>query len=197
MVKLFLRCFATFTVISIAVVNLAHCQMLDNVTCEIYDCKECYNLLVHNVLKSDINQYRMQRTFFPPDDATPVSVIVYYDYRNETGDIDESKQKVWFWTSSTFYHFQPVGVLQYLSLFFTDPSIRVSFLNITLDSQCVGANKSFMQLFTQRVCELFFSMKTFALCKGTKIADIASYNMRAPKQRQNQNTNTTALQKEI
>lgn len=138
------------------IIYVIHSQELSNATCEVYDCTRCYNLLVHSVLKSDVNQYNLQRTFFPPDSASPVSVIVYYNFRNETGDIDESKRKVWFWTSSTFYHIEPISVLQYLSLYFTDPSPRVSYLNITLDLQCENASDDYMQLLTQRVIIIMF-----------------------------------------
>ena len=139
----------------VSVVNFraAHCQKLDQPMCKVNDCTKCYNLLVYNVLKSDVNQYNMQRIFFPPDDTTPVSVIVYYNFKkNGSRDTDESKQKVWYWTASTFYHFQPIGVLQFLSLFFTDPSLRVSYLNITVDSSCENASEDYMRLLTQRVC---------------------------------------------
>ena len=120
----------------------------NNSTCD------CYNYLVYNVLKSDENQYNLTRAFFPPEDQNPVSVVVYYDFRNETGDIDPSLQQVWFWTTSTFYLFQPQEILQYTSLFFTDPSSLTRSLNLTLDMKCADAianNEDYARLLTQRV----------------------------------------------
>ena len=97
-------------------------------------CADCYNHLAHNTLKSDENQYNLTRAFFPPDaesvDGSPVSVIVYYTYEDDSGFIDPSLQKIWFWTASAFYHFQPLGVLQFTSLFFADvnrPLIHFGF----------------------------------------------------------------------
>ncbi len=134
-------------------------QRLANATCDDdeYDCTKCYNLLVWNVLKSSKNRYDLSRTFLPPDTAPPVSVIVYYNFKDENGDIDDSKQQLWFWSTSTYYHFQPPSVLQYTSLFFTDISNRIRYLYITLDIECSGNEKeagdyrNMMQLLTQRV----------------------------------------------
>ncbi len=134
-------------------------QRLANPTCDDdeYNCTKCYNLLVWNVLKSSKNRYSLSRTFFPPDTSNPVSVIVYYDFKDENGNIDDSKQQLWFWSTSTYYHFQPLSVLQYTSLFFTDISNRIRYLNIILDIECSGNEKeagdyrNMMQLLTQRV----------------------------------------------
>ncbi len=100
-------------------------QKLDDVNCDEYDCTKCYNLLVWNVLNSSENPYNLARAFFPPDTSNPVSVIVYYDFKDENGIIDNSKQQLWFWSTSTYYHFQPLSVLQYTSLFFTDISDHI------------------------------------------------------------------------
>ena len=126
------------------------CLNLDNITCETNTCGDCYNYLVFNVLKSDVNQYNMQRAFFPPEsaDGPPVSVIVYYDYRN---DSDKSLRKIWFWTASAFYHFQPLGILQFTSLFFSDSSRQIEYLNIILDTDCWNVSNDYMRLLTQRV----------------------------------------------
>ncbi len=134
-------------------------QSLANATCDDdeYNCTKCYNLLVWNVLKSSKNRYNLTRAFFPPNTSNPVSVIVYYDFKDENEDIEDSKQQLWFWSTSTYYHFQPLSVLQYTSLFFTDLSNRIGYLNITLDIKCSGNEKeagdyrNMMQLLTQRV----------------------------------------------
>ena len=118
-------------------------------------CGDCYNYLVYNVLKSDENQYNITRAFFPPDavsvDGPPVSVIVHYTYEDDSGFVDPSLQKVWFWTASTFYHFQPLGVLQFTSLFFADPSHRIQRLYLTLHADCANVSEDYMRLLTQRV----------------------------------------------
>ena len=119
-------------------------------------CADCYNYLVYNVLKSDENHYNMQKAFFPPEsaDGPPVSVIVYYNYEDDSGFIDPSLQKVWFWTASAFYHFQPLGVLQFTSLFFADPSLRIQRLHLTLHADCANVSEDYMRLLTQRVSHL-------------------------------------------
>ena len=168
-------------VTSLVLVNVVHCQKLDDVICEVNDCSECYNYLVYDMLKNGTNQYNLQRVFYPPDDATPVSVIVYYDYGNETGYyINSTKRKVWFWTSSSFYHIQPVGVLQFLSLFFTDPSLRVSYLNITLDSECESASDDYMQLLTQRVIasRVIVTVPGRTNQSASNFAIVTEYNLR-------------------
>ena len=129
--------------------SIVNGQMLDNASCEVYDCTKCYDLLVYNVLKSDVNRYNMQRAFFPAEKANPVYVIVYYNFED---DADNSKEKrIWFWTENIFYNFQPLPVLQFTSLFFADSFKRTSMLNITLDSDCKNASTDYMQLLTQRV----------------------------------------------
>ncbi len=141
-------------------------QRLANATCDDdeYECTKCYNLLVWNVLKSSKNRYNLLRAFFTPDTSNPVSVIVYYDFKDENGIIDDSKQQLWFWSTSTYYHFQPLSVLQYTSLFFTDISNRIGYLNITLDIGCSGSvenakdYRDMMQLLTQRVRKLWKDM---------------------------------------
>ncbi len=129
-------------------------QSLADANCDVYECTKCYNLLVWNMLNSSENQYNLSRAFFPPDLANPVFVIVYYDFKEENGIIDDSKQQIWFWSTSTYYHFQPLSVLLYTSLFFTDLSYRVRYLNITLDIKCSGSEDDYrdmIQLLTQRV----------------------------------------------
>lgn len=121
----------------------------DNDTCEVNNCTECYDLLVYNVLKLDINRYNMQRIFFPPGKANPLYVIVYYRYTGEENEMNN--ESIWFWTEYTFYNYQPIPVLQFTSLFFTDPNFRVSELDITLDGECRNASIEYMQLLTQRV----------------------------------------------
>ena len=140
---------AIFLVLSGVTVVQVESQKLDNASCEVYDCTQCYDLLVYNVLKSDVNRYNMQRVFFPPQTANPVYVIVTYNYKEEE-EINNATD-VWFWTEYTFYNFQPIPVLQFTSLFFTDPEFRMSELTVILDLECKNASINFMQLLTQRV----------------------------------------------
>lgn len=144
-----------FSLILFAAIFIASCYSGDadvNITCEVEECRKCYKLLVENLLKSDGNHYNITRIFFPPSKAPPVSVIVYYDFKDENGVINPSKQQLWFWTTSTYYHFQPLTVLQYQSLFFTDPEFRQhDRLYLTLDDECANTTDDYMQLLTQRV----------------------------------------------
>ena len=163
----------SFNIISIVLflVGVDLVQCLEKPACVTANstCGDCYNYLVYNVLKSDVNQYNMTRAFFPPHVPNPVSVVVYYDFPNETGNIDPSLQQVWFWTTSTFYLFQPQEVLQYTSLFFTDPSYLWQKLHLTLDMECadvIANNENYTQLLTQRVSFSTLSDTVEPLYKG-------------------------------
>ena len=115
-------------------------------------CTACYGFLVKEVLKSDENQFNLQMAFFPPNQSDPAFVTIFYDYFNDTGRIDRAKYntKIWYWSTSTYYLFQPLPVLQYTSLFFSDPALRHTTLHLTLNASCYDADK-YMMLLTQRV----------------------------------------------
>ena len=122
------------------------CQGEDN-------CISCYRYLVNEVLSSDKNEFNLQIAFFPPDQSDPAFVTIFYDYFNDTGEIDRDvyKTKIWYWTTSTYYLFQPLPVLQYTSLFFSAPAFRHTTLNLTLNASCYNASGDHMMLLTQRV----------------------------------------------
>lgn len=113
-------------------------------------CSDCFNLLVYETIRTSENQYNLQTAFYPPDTTTPVYVIVKYGYRDDDENIMDSSS-TWFWSTSTYYLYQPPAVLQFTSLFFADPSFRTSRLSLILPLNCMNASIPFMQLLTQRV----------------------------------------------
>ena len=115
------------------------------------NCVSCYGYLVKEVLSSDKNQFNLQMAFFPPSQSDPAFVTIFYDYFNDTGKIDPDKTKIWYWSTSTYYLFQPLPVLQYTSLFFSDPALRHTTLKLKLNASCYGAHDDHMMLLTQRV----------------------------------------------
>ena len=114
------------------------------------DCSKCYAVLVANVVEHDRNLFEIQNVFFPPNDSPPVFVTVTYEFK-DIDDDDPADTEVWFWTTSTFYLFQPLPVFQFTSLFFSDTQLRSSVAHLTLPRQCYYANESHMILLTERV----------------------------------------------
>ena len=143
---------------------------LEKPSCVNDTCAGCYHLLVYNLLTSDTNQYNMQRAFFPPRTASPVVVTVTYQFRNNM--TEGNNTKVWFWTASAFYHFQPLQILQYTSLFFSDLKSRTQEVELTLDSECAGANDDYMRLLTQRVSTISVTVKIVSLKKCVKFTTV-------------------------
>ena len=117
---------------------------------EANDCSKCYTLLVSQIIYQDKNLFNVTSAFFPPDDESPVFVTVYYHYKNDFVETSNASQ-IWFWTTSTFYLFQPLHVFQFTSLFFSDTSLQSSSLHLTLPSNCSNASEEHMMLLTQRV----------------------------------------------
>ena len=118
-------------------------------------CTSCFNKLAHELLGSNQNQFELQRVFFPPDESTPVFVVVHYHYSNGSlSEVDDKMEpQVWFWSASTYYVlFNPLDVHQYTSLFFGDPGFRSSEISLTLPGDCYNASDEMMMLLTQRVC---------------------------------------------
>ena len=151
--------------IALLVLLLQHCSAQTtniNYTCddEDYSCTSCFNKLAHELLSSSINQFELQRVFFPPNDSTPVFVVVRYHYSNPSLDfddemdaeIDPNMTEIWFWSASTYYLlFNPLDVHQYTSLLFGDPAFRSSKINLTLPGECYGTDDEKMMMLTQRV----------------------------------------------
>lgn len=121
-------------------------------------CKDCYSKLIYQITDHDENMFNLQKSFFPPDKFTPVFITVYYHYGNhsEVCSISAAENntaaKVWFWSSSIFYLIQPLHVLQFTSLFFSDTAkFYTSEVCFILDPDCYNASVEHMRLLTQRV----------------------------------------------
>ena len=113
---------------------------------EIEECN-CFSYLAEQIRLNDSNLYEIRSVFYSPNDSSPVFVVVTYQFDN-----DRTHDQVWFWTTSTFYLWQPLNVFQFTSLFFSDyTTSRHSTVNLKLPLKCMNANKDFMQLLTQRV----------------------------------------------
>ena len=114
------------------------------------DCSKCYAILVSKIVQHDGNMFNLTSVFFPPDDESPVFVIVYYHFFEDGSN--SNKSQVWYWSTSTFYLFQPLHVLLFTSLFFSDTRLQSSSLHLTLPTSCLNQNESsHMMLLTQRV----------------------------------------------
>ena len=140
-----------------------------NYTCEPgEECSKYYELLAYQVTRCGNNLYNIQSIFFPPNKPPPVFVIVFYHFNesshNKTlyednvteiydfNELDDNKTDVWFWTTSTFYIFQPLHVFQFTSLFFSNVAVdHYSTLHLYLPSGCQNASSDFKQLLAQRV----------------------------------------------
>ena len=124
----------------------------DTVMCEPgeeEDCSKCYKVLASSVVYSDRNMFQIQNTFFPPEEESPVFVTVTYEYKDE---YDNTLQcEIWFWSTSTFYIFQPLNTFQFTSLFFSDTQLLTSNLTLTLPLDCYNASEEHKTLLTQRV----------------------------------------------
>ena len=113
---------------------------------EIEECN-CFSYLAEQIRLNDKNLFEIKSIFYPPNDASPVFVVVTYQFGNDT-----THDQVWFWTTSTFYIWQPLTVFQFTSLFFSDyTTSRHSKAHLTLPSKCNKTKESFMQLLTHRV----------------------------------------------
>ena len=123
------------------------------------NCATCYDVLASQAVTSAKNRYNLQQAFFPPRRENPVllEVIYKFDVNTTNGPIDESlnSSEVWFWTDSGFYLYQPLDVIQLTSLFFADYSLRRSKVILHLRQDCRGASEKHMELFTQRVRNIY------------------------------------------
>ena len=119
-----------------------------NDICEENDCSKCFNKLVYETVMMNKNQYYLQLAFFPPDREAAIFVIVNYNFLDNNRIV---RTKTWFWSASTYHLYQPPTVLQYTSLFFTEPAARSNSLSLTLPKECADADDQMMQLLTQRV----------------------------------------------
>ena len=121
------------------------------------DCTKCFDVLVHEIISNDRNRFNLQKAFFPPIKSTPVFLEVIYMFtRNLTGDGTTDydaigENETWFWTESTIYLYQPVGSLQFTSLFFSDPGKRSDKVTLFLQPSCKDSTNDMKILLTQRV----------------------------------------------
>ena len=110
-------------------------------------CSECYLTLKESLLSRDDNIQNLSAAFYPSSANIPIFVTVTYNFNNS----DQSD--VWYWTTDSAYLFFEITTFQYLSLFFSKPADLFSQnVTLTLEEDCVRANKNMIKLLTQRVC---------------------------------------------
>ena len=139
-------------------------------------CDQCFQTLASHLLNTGDNKYQLQKTFYPPKQNHPVFVTVTYQFKDLCSGTSNScssanisncsdtnisspcsdtntpnQNKTWFWSSGTFYFFQPLRVFQFTSLFLANPFWRTSNVILTLPAECVNANEEFMEFLTQRM----------------------------------------------
>ena len=112
-------------------------------------CRDCYLTLVKSLFKNETNVFNLTRIFLPPIGNPPDSVIVTYQFYNETIDIKE----VWFWATTFGYFLHPLAHFEYMSLLFGKPEpLHKQSVSVTLNAtECYGVSDGFMLLLTQRV----------------------------------------------
>ena len=109
------------------------------------NCSTCYRRLVCEAITPEMNQFNMQKAFFPADTSNPVYIVVRYSFPG-------FEDRVFYWSESTYFSlFRPLPVFQYTSLFFGDFDFRRSTLNLTLEADCADVPESNLQFLTQRV----------------------------------------------
>ena len=130
------------------------CLAANDMTCEDNDNlkesdAECFDTLVEAINNSSLNRLNLATAFFPPDKEAAIFVIVRYEIKGTS-----EEPKVWFWSESTYHLYEPAIILQFTSLFFTEPAARSTDLNLTLPVNC---SQKMMQLLTQRVSNIYTS----------------------------------------
>ncbi len=119
-------------------------------------CSQCYSALVEQITKNDNNMFQLQWTFFPPNSAPPVFVIVTYKFTDKNGEFVNSTS--WYWSTSTFYLYHPIHVFQFTSLLFSDISQDIATVTLYLNEDCMDASMNYMRLLTQRVSSVALSI---------------------------------------
>jgi hypothetical protein len=137
------------------------------IECKNDTCTKCYKTLATELLKNADNYIALQSTFFPPDDSGPDFVIVTYvfDDQNETEPANQNlNNDTWFWSSSAYFFYHPLRVIQFTSLGFSDPYLKQRNVTLHLPASCYysesnGDPRLFnMKLLTQRVsCKIIIS----------------------------------------
>ena len=108
----------------------------DSFTCDIY------RSLATDLLKDDKNFYNLQKVFFPPNDGSPVFVTVKYRYFVDNDNGTAMNSTTYFWSSSVYFFFHPVRVLQFSSLLLSDPTPRYG--------ECISSYQ-YQQLYASRM----------------------------------------------
>jgi hypothetical protein len=121
-------------------------------------CRECYIELVRAVLGRDDNVFNLSQAFTPPTFDQPNSVIVNYQFHNESCNESDANDScvneihTWFWAKSGGYLLHPLATFQFISLLFGNAQpIYEREVYVTLDAECSGASAAHMTLLTQRV----------------------------------------------
>ena len=113
-----------------------------DIECKNDTCTRCYKTLATELLKNADNYIALQSTFFPPDDSGPDFVIVTYifDDPKYLNKIESTSQNlsshIWFWSSSAYFFYHPLQVIQFTSLGFSDPSLRQKNIALYLPASC-------------------------------------------------------------
>ena len=123
------------------------CSVHSHCTNEQSNCTENYKDLVKELMDTADNEYLLSTTFFPPLMSRPMIVTVKYYFVNTL------TTKTWFWTTGKIYLILPPRVLQYYTLFFSDPPFRTRIGEVTLKlpSHCESVKDEFLETLTQRV----------------------------------------------
>ena len=128
-------------------------------------CTKCYKTLATQLLQNADNYIALQSTFFPPDTSGPDFVIVTYIFNlNETESASQNlSNHIWFWSSSAYFFYHPLRIIQFTSLGFSDPYMKQTSVSLRLPASCYHSesdpdrSRGFfnMKLLTQRVrCNL-------------------------------------------
>ena len=121
-------------------------------------CSSSFHLLEADLLSRPHNRYNLTAAFFPPRDANPVVVKVYYKYEGSNAT------NVWFWSESEFYFIQPLDIFLYTSLFFANQPYRMGSITLELSTDCLDADKLQMRVLTQRVSTSLYHKQCTCAC---------------------------------
>ena len=131
-----------------------------DIECKNDTCTKCYKTLATELLKNADNYIALQSTFFPPDDSGPDFVIVTYIF-DDQNKIESASQNLsdltWFWSSSAYFFYHPLRVIQFTSLGFSDPYLKQRKISLHLPASCYYSESDAdpgpfnMKLLTQRV----------------------------------------------
>jgi hypothetical protein len=152
-----------------------------NIKCKNGTCTKCYTTLAMELLKNADNYIALQSTFFPPDDSGPDFVIVMYifddqDDLNETESASSNQNltnHIWFWSSSAYFFYHPLRVIQFTSLGFSDPYLKQKSILLHLPASCYYSESNAdphdqrifnMKLLTQRVSHKINNNYTSHVC---------------------------------